>query len=82
MPAVLPRSRLLERLTRATRLPVLAVVAQPALGARNLALSVAPERPTKGPERLHLRFALTAMPDRLTLFDAAGGISDPEQLAP
>ena len=55
--------------TRATRLPVLA---QPALGARNLALLVAPERLTKSPERLYLRFALTAMPDRLILFDAAG----------
>ena len=81
MPAVLPGSCPLERRTRATRLPVLAVVAQPALGARNLALSVAPERLTKSPERLCLRFALTAMPDRLTLFDAAGEKSDPEQSA-
>ena len=78
MPAVLPRSRPLEWRTRATRLPVLA---QPALGARNLALSVASERLTKSPGRLYLRFALTAMPDRLILFDAAGEKSDPEQSA-
>ena len=44
-------------------------------------LSVAPERLTEIPERLYLRFALTAMPDRLILFAAAGENSDPGPLA-
>ena len=57
------------------------VLAQPALGARNHAPSVAPERLTESPERLYACLALTAMPDRLILFDAAGERSDPGQSA-
>ena len=71
----LPRSRPLERRTRATRLFVLA---RPVLGARNLALPVASERLTRGPGRLYF---LAVMLDRLIPYDAAGAEASPEQAA-